>query len=208
MKKIKDENSKDKILKSAAKLFAQKGFDGVSIREICKDADVNICMVSYYFGGKQELYQGIIDDLIDRQTKYANTFLDLNKHPSELTTHEQINLLIKILDKFVDFFYSNVSTDLITLLLKEQQKENFIAKSPALDYLRELVACVLDKDANDRVVIFKTLFIISQINSPRILPGFSLRLLGQDDFIQDDIKIIKENVMFYVKAVLKEAKVD
>ena len=57
MKKIKDENSKDKILKSAAKLFAQKGFDGVSIREICKDADVNICMVSYYFGGKQELYQ-------------------------------------------------------------------------------------------------------------------------------------------------------
>ena len=64
MKKIKDENSKDKILKSAAKLFAQKGFDGVSIREICKDADVNICMVSYYFGGKQELYQGIIDDLI------------------------------------------------------------------------------------------------------------------------------------------------
>ena len=208
MKKIKDENSKDKILKSAAKLFAQKGFDGVSIREICKDADVNICMVSYYFGGKQELYQGIIDDLIDRQTKYANTFLDLNKHPSELTKHEQINLLIKILDKFVDFFYSNVSTDLITLLLKEQQKENFIAKSPALDYLRELVACVLDKDANDRVVIFKTLFIISQINSPRILPGFSLRLLGQDDFIQDDIKIIKENVMFYVKAVLKEAKVD
>lgn len=208
MKKIKDENSKDKILKSAAKLFAQKGFDGVSIREICKDADVNICMVSYYFGGKQELYQGIIDDLIDRQTKYANTFLDLNKHPSELTKHEQINLLMKILDKFVDFFYSNVSTDLITLLLKEQQKENFIAKSPALDYLRELVACVLNKDANDRVVIFKTLFIISQINSPRILPCFSLRLLGQDDFIQDDIKIIKENVMFYVKAVLKEAKVD
>ena len=134
MKKIKDENSKDKILKSAAKLFAQKGFDGVSIREICKDADVNICMVSYYFGGKQELYQGIIDDLIDRQTKYANTFLDLNKHPSELTKHEQINLLMKILDKFVDFFYSNVSTDLITLLLKEQLKENFIAKSPALDY--------------------------------------------------------------------------
>lgn len=37
MKKIKDENSKDKILKSAAKLFAQKGFDGVSIREICKE---------------------------------------------------------------------------------------------------------------------------------------------------------------------------
>lgn len=208
MKKIKDENSKDKILKSAAKLFAQKGFDGVSIREICKDADVNICMVSYYFGGKQELYQGIIDDLIERQTEYANTFLDLNKHPSELTKHEQINLLMKISDKFVDFFYSNVSSDLITLLLKEQQKENFIAKSPALDYLRELVACILGKDANDRVIIFKTLFIISQVNSPRILPGFSLRLLGQDDFIQEDIKIIKENVMFYVKAVLKEAKVD
>ncbi|HIU85882.1 TPA: TetR/AcrR family transcriptional regulator [Candidatus Spyradomonas excrementavium] len=60
MQKSKSENSKEKILAAATKLFAQKGFDGVSIREICKEAEVNICMISYYWGGKKELYQGII----------------------------------------------------------------------------------------------------------------------------------------------------
>ena len=48
MEKITQENSKEKILKAAIKLFAEKGFDGTSIREICKEAEVNICMISYY----------------------------------------------------------------------------------------------------------------------------------------------------------------
>ena len=56
----KDENSKSRILEAATKLFAQKGFDGASIREICKLADVNLCMISYYWGGKQELYNGLL----------------------------------------------------------------------------------------------------------------------------------------------------
>ena len=43
---MSDINSKEKILKSAIKLFAQKGYDAVSIREIFKDAGCNICMIS------------------------------------------------------------------------------------------------------------------------------------------------------------------
>lgn len=205
MKKIKEENSREKILNAATKLFAEKGFDGVSIREICKEANINICMISYYFGGKKELYQAIIDNLIERQTEYAKTFLDLNKSVSDMSFEEQEKLLFLILDKYVDFFYSNVSKDLIVLLLKEQQKNDFIVNSPALTHFRKLVASLLGRDENDRVAIFKTLFLLSQINSPRILPAFSLRLLGQEDFVQEDIKIIKDNLKFYANAILKEA---
>ncbi|MBS4759369.1 MAG: TetR/AcrR family transcriptional regulator [Clostridium sp.] len=208
MEKIKNENSKAKILNSATKLFAQKGFDGVSIREICKDAGVNICMISYYFGGKQDLYQGILDDLVEKQTVYAKTFINFEQNPENLTKKEKIDLLMTILDKFIDFFYSRISKDLIILLLKEQQKPNFFANSPAFNYLRSLIASLFDKDVNDREIILKTLFILAQINSPRILVGLSLRLLGQDDFVQEDIKIIKENVKFYVNALIKESQID
>lgn len=208
MEKIKSENSKEKILAAATKLFAQKGFDGVSIREICKEADVNICMISYYWGGKKELYQGIIDDLLERQTAYTKTFLNYDKSPSMMSKDEKVELLFLITEKFIDYFYSNISSDLIILLLKEQQKPTFFAASPAFSYLREVVASLLNKDPEDREIIFKTLFIIAQINSPRILAGFSLRLLGQEEFVQEDIKIIKENVKFYIRALLKEAKID
>ena len=80
----KDENSKQKILSVATKLFAHKGFDAVSVREICKEANANLCLISYHFGGKQELYNAIIDDLIEKQTRYANTFLDFSVNPRTL----------------------------------------------------------------------------------------------------------------------------
>ena len=208
VQKFKSENSKEKILAAATKLFAQKGFDGVSIREICKEADVNICMISYYWGVKKELYQGIIEDLLERQTAYTKTFLNYDKSPSQMSTKEKIELLFLITDKFIDYFYSNISSDLIILLLKEQQKPRFFATSPAFAYLRELVASLLNKKPDDREIIFKTLFILAQINSPRILAGFSLRLLAQEEFNQEDIKIIKENVKFYINALIKEARID
>lgn len=204
MKKVSDENSKARILDAATALFAQKGFDGTSIREICKNAGVNLCMISYYWGGKKELYQGIIENLLEKQLEYSKEFLDLNKKPEEMSIKECFELLIKIADKLVDFFYKNISSDLIVILLKEQQKLDFIVKSPVLDYMRSVVARILNKNVNDRVVIFKTLFLLSQVNSPRILPAFSLRLLGQEDFCKEDISIIKDNIKLYIKTVIGE----
>ena len=197
MEKIKDDNSKVRILDAATVLFAQKGFDGTSIREICKKANVNICMISYYWGGKQELYNGIIDNLLEKQLEYSKSFLDLSRNPKEMSFEECSELLITISDKFVDFFYTNISSDLIVLLLKEQQKPDFIVKSPVLDYMRSVVARILDKDVNDRLVIFKTLFMLSQVNSPRILPAFSLRLLGQENFYQEDMLFVLFFVLLY-----------
>ncbi len=203
----KDENSKQKILNSATKLFANKGFDAVSVREICKDAGVNLCMISYYFGGKKELYNAIIDDLVEKQTQYANTFLDLSIEPKALSKQEQIDLLFVILDKFVDYFYSNISSDLILLLLKEQQNPEFNFKPPTFEYLRKVISAVFNLEVNSKESVYQTLFIISQLNSPKIFPAFSLRLLGQDTFNQEDIKIIRNNIKFYINLILKEKKI-
>lgn len=49
------DNSRDKIFASAERLFAERGFDGVSVRDIANDAGVNSALVGYYFGGKQGL---------------------------------------------------------------------------------------------------------------------------------------------------------
>ncbi len=96
---------------------------------------VLICaMISYYFGGKKELYGAIIDDLIEKQTQYAKTFLNLSIEPKTLSKQEQIDLLFMILDKFVDFFYSNISSDLILLLLKEQQNPENNVNFPVFNY--------------------------------------------------------------------------
>jgi AcrR family transcriptional regulator len=48
------------ILQVAEKLFAEKGYDGTSIRDISKEARINIAMVSYYFGSKEKLLERLI----------------------------------------------------------------------------------------------------------------------------------------------------
>lgn len=50
----------ERILLAAEKVFAEKTFDGASLREIAREADVPISLASYYFGTKESLFQTII----------------------------------------------------------------------------------------------------------------------------------------------------
>lgn len=53
-------DSKLCILKAAASLFAKLGLDKCSTREIAKQSDSNISLISYYFGGKEGLYKEVM----------------------------------------------------------------------------------------------------------------------------------------------------
>lgn len=52
-------NRKDIILRTAERLFAKRGFHGVSIRDIADEAGVPLALVGYYYGPKVELYHEI-----------------------------------------------------------------------------------------------------------------------------------------------------
>src|SRR5438552_12326711 len=45
-----------RLLEVAGQVFAEKGFDGATVREICQRADANIAAVNYYFRDKEKLY--------------------------------------------------------------------------------------------------------------------------------------------------------
>lgn len=48
------------ILESAAKLFSKLGLDRTSTRDISKESQANISLISYHFGGKEGLYKEVI----------------------------------------------------------------------------------------------------------------------------------------------------
>ena len=51
--------SKERLLDEAEILFAEKGFEGVSVREITRAAGCNLASVNYYFGNKENLYMEV-----------------------------------------------------------------------------------------------------------------------------------------------------
>jgi AcrR family transcriptional regulator len=48
------------ILEAARSLFAERGFAGTSTRAIATAAGVNLAMIHYYFGNKEQLYQRVV----------------------------------------------------------------------------------------------------------------------------------------------------
>lgn len=54
-------DKKEKILLAAESVFTQKGFDGTSMRDIAREAQITLSLASYYFGSKQELFEQIIE---------------------------------------------------------------------------------------------------------------------------------------------------
>src|SRR5689334_11460760 len=45
-----------RLLEAAGEEFAEKGFEGATVRAICKRAGANIAAVNYYFGDKEQIY--------------------------------------------------------------------------------------------------------------------------------------------------------
>ena len=126
----------------------------------------------------------------------------------EFVKQEQIKLLYTVIDKVIEFLYGGlISDDLFRFLLQAQQSRSIELTSPVFIYLRKLIAAIFNKDMNDKDIIFKTVFIMSQINSPKILPAFSLSLLNQDTFTSEDKEIIRNNARLYIDTLIKEAEI-
>lgn len=50
------DTTRERIIDAAGEIFAQRGFDATTVRDICQAAGANVAAVNYYFGDKQRLY--------------------------------------------------------------------------------------------------------------------------------------------------------
>jgi len=94
----KQVDKREHIMEVAEVLFAQFGFEAVSIREISKEAKINIAMVSYYFGSKDKLYEAVVT----RKLINSNSILkqiELQKN--------YIEKLFAIVDLYIEQFSKN-----------------------------------------------------------------------------------------------------
>jgi AcrR family transcriptional regulator len=83
------------IMETAEILFAEKGFNGTSVRDIAEMANVNLAMVSYYFGSKDKL----LEALFSYRGEHLKLKLENIIEDKKLNSLEKINMLI---DHYID----------------------------------------------------------------------------------------------------------
>jgi AcrR family transcriptional regulator len=90
------------IMETAETLFAEKGFNGTSVRDIAEKANVNLAMISYYFGSKDKL----LEALFTYRGEYIKLKLEKMIENKEMGSLEKIYLLI---DHYIDKITSQQS---------------------------------------------------------------------------------------------------
>lgn len=89
------DSSREMLIRSAEALFAARGFDGVSVRDIAKAAGVNSALVGYYFRGKE----GLLSEVYMRHCEPLKR--ERERLLAEVTKSESGFTLEKVIEAFV-----------------------------------------------------------------------------------------------------------
>ena len=121
------QNTRAQLLEAAGHLFAQKGFDRATGKEICELAGTNSAAINYYFGGMDGLYAAVLEEA-------NNRLVSLQSLSSAVAAASDArDKLRAIIELAVDKLTGPVSSSWVLGVIGRE----LVAPSPALDELRE-----------------------------------------------------------------------
>lgn len=134
----KESATKRRLFRTAIRLFAEKGYDGLSVDEIVTAARVNKRMVYHYFGSKELLYEAVLREVYGRLTR-----LELSTVHPAMPVDASLEALIRA---YFDFLWNN--PEFVQLLLWENLAQgrhlsntvDEISKAPILQILHQVIA--------------------------------------------------------------------
>ncbi|MEH6586138.1 MAG: TetR/AcrR family transcriptional regulator [Halioglobus sp.] len=86
------EITRQKLLDAATHLFAYRGYDGVTVRDIEKSADVHRGLVAYHFDDKDSLWRAVADTCFGQMRGQVNQRLAILR---ELSQEERLATIVR-----------------------------------------------------------------------------------------------------------------
>lgn len=149
-----DDATRARVLEAAQRLFADRGFKRVTVRDICRAAKANVAAVNYHFGDKLGLYREILEAATEamRATNEAAREAGKGQPPEEE------------LRRYISVFLHRVlppGTEAVHRLITREMNDPTPALDtlvergvrPRVEYLSGVIARILDCDPGDERVL-------------------------------------------------------
>ena len=142
--------TRGRLLKTAERLFAERGFKRVTVREICQAARTNIASVNYHYGGKLGLYREVMRLAIEtmQETTDAARIAGEGQRPEEKLRRYVVIFLRRLLSSRHETVYRLLQSEMHepTPVLDEVVELGF---RPRIAYLAAIVAEMIDCEPDD-----------------------------------------------------------
>ncbi|MCM2278053.1 MAG: TetR family transcriptional regulator [Oligoflexia bacterium] len=115
MKTTRDD-TRELLIGAATKLFSRKGLDGTTVKDLAREAGVNVSLVSYYFGGKEGLYLACLETFGSERLAVAEQIL---QPPG---TAEEMRLRLGLFARSILDFHAS-HADVARMIMRECESE-------------------------------------------------------------------------------------
>lgn len=196
-------DKREHIVITAFHLFAEKGYEGTSVRDIAEKASVNVAMVNYYFGSKEKLFEKVLE----YKSGVTRVLLDGIVNNKSITPIQQIE---SVIDFYIERLFSHrVFHRLIhqeLLLSQRESLQNSIVNNlyPNSVIIKNILEGGIKKGdfkKMDPELTIATL--IGTINQVLLSKKFCNRLMHKpDDYVPYDDNKFKKRVSTHLKQLM------
>ena len=158
--------TRTKLIEAAGQLFAQKGFNGVTVRDIAQKANTHLSALNYHFRTKEALYH----EVLMAACRSDSIALEDQKLFLKMKPHDALFLLVKeALKEYRKLSASNWRMVLITRECREPslsfEEMSKVYLKPETDFLAELIGRAVGKPSTDYHVRFAVITMIGLLET-------------------------------------------
>ncbi|MDR3467424.1 MAG: CerR family C-terminal domain-containing protein [Xanthobacteraceae bacterium] len=187
----KGEETRQRILDAALKVFGTAGLKGATTRQIAEEAGVALPALAYYFGGKDGLYLACAQEIVDRYGRHMLALLSgvrasLKAPMSAASARARLK---EVLWALVDLQIANREADIwMSFVLREIAEQgpafDILFKhlwAPGVDITAELIGRIVGERSTSPAAKIQALLLISSLSAFSIARPIALRYLDWPD---------------------------
>jgi AcrR family transcriptional regulator len=174
--------TRDRLLTQAARLFAERGFNKVTVREISTAARANDAAVNYHYGDKMGLYAEVVErclTVIEQTNAQAIAAGDGGDPETQLTAFIRVfveRLLTPRPDMQIQQLMMHEMADPTPMLERIARR----VMRPRMNYLCKVIGALMDRPPADPTVVKAAASVQSQCLMAKMLPSMSRLNIGLD----------------------------
>lgn len=210
-RKVRDD-TRAKLIRAALTVFSREGYAAATTRMIAAESGANLQAITYYFGGKPELYQGVVQHIADAMSAHirpAADAIEARLASGAVTPADARDMVLFALKAIAHVLLVEASDDWARIILREQMQPTAAFEmlfsggmGRMLALLVRLVAIALGLAPDDPETRARALALLGQVLIFRMARAAALRTLDWERLGPGELAILERAICANASAIL------